>query len=131
MTLRRYKLYGAVGTTANAIDSTVFQRMGTVKQIIFGVTITSITANVLLRIQVSRGAISDFAGAAGGQSLITASLAQYFLSGNFVTSGLSQIEGNYIVECNDKINPGDILYLNSVAAGTQTSTVDIIIVVDE
>ena len=131
MATRRYRLYGSFSATANNIDSMVFQRKARVKQIIFGVTFDSITDNGALRVNVSRNAVADFQAGAGGTALPTNAIAQFIQYGNFVTSGLSQPNGNLIVDCNDDFQIGEYLFLNAIVGGTVTASVDIMVVTEE
>jgi len=129
--LRRYKLSGGSSSTGNALDSMQAPKSGTIKQVIFSVLLDSVTDNSWVKIQLSKVGLNDFAVAAGGGANFTQALAQYFFQSNFVTSGLSQIAGNWAVDCNDKINSGDPLYINQVLSGTATSVIEVVVVIDE
>ena len=128
MPLRRYKLYASGSATANAVDSFQFARPGVIKQISANLTFDSITDGASCKIQVSRGATSDFGIGTGA---ITQGLFQFSVYGNFVTSGLSQSNLNPIVETNDRVVVGDPLYVHAVIGGTVAYGCDILIVVDE
>lgn len=131
MSLRRYSMAAAITATGNASDTFVVQRAGTIKQICFHFTFDSITDGASLKAQISRAAVADFGTSANVGAPLTQALAKLFVFGNFVTSGLSQVQGNFIVECNDRITVGENLYINQIVAGTLACSLDVLLVVEE
>lgn len=128
MSLRRYRLFSTISASANAADTFTAQRSGTLKMVQFGVLFDSITDNAVLRVQVSKAAVSDFSATGGA---VSQSVAQFVQQGNFVTSGLAQPCGNLIVDCNDRIRTGEALYINAVASGTLSCNCDILLTIEE
>lgn len=129
MSLRRYRMGCATQTaTVAAVDTFTTQRPGTLKQIQFNVGFNSITDNAELRCQISRSAVDD-TGATGGA--VTQALGGFWQAGNFVTSGLSQPNGNLIIDCNDKITIGESFYLNLTIIGTVSVSMDVVLVIEE
>jgi len=128
MPTRRYRLTASTSSTSAAIDSFAVARPGTIRQISFHMHFNSITDGASVQMQVSKSAVADFSVGAG---TLTPALAEFYQYGNFVTSGLDQVAGNFVVDCNDKVNVGDVLYLNVVIAGTVAILTDVLLVVEE
>jgi len=129
MSLRRYRMSCSGQTaTVSAVDTFTTQRPGTLKQIQFYVGFNSITDNAELRVQLSRSAVDD-TGASGGA--VTQAIGGFWQAGNFVTSGLSQPDGNHVIDCNDKITIGESFYLNLTIIGTVTVNMDVVLVIEE
>ena len=128
MQLRRYKLTYTITATANGADTMSFQRPGRIRGINVNVLADSVTDNGVMRVQLSKSAVSDF-GSTGGA--ISQSLAECHFQSNFVTSGLSQPNFNFTVPCDDRVQVGESVYINAVVSGTVSCTVQFTIIMEE
>jgi len=131
MSLRRYRMGGAVTGTTNAVDSWTAPRKGTIVGAIIAATFTSITASSTLTIEISRSPTSDDGGQSSGGALFTQTLAVIAISNNFVTSGMSGPVVGKFFQLKDPVNLGDPVYVHAIEGGTVVSDVKIILIVDE
>jgi len=128
MQIRRYRLNANISASANVVDTFTAQRSGTLRAVIFNILFDNITDNGTAKIMLSRAAIQDFAATGGAQ---TQTVAAVFQQSNFVTSGLAQPVGNFVIACNDRVSTGEALYVNALIGGTVAINCDIILVMEE
>lgn len=129
--LRRYKLsdvVGALNATTSDFDDFTAQRKGRIKQIVFNTILDNITDNGRVTVQISRRSTHDY-GAAGGA--ITDCIAEQSLSANFVTSGLAHLNGTTVINCDDPLEIGNVVYAHAIIAGTVVVYSQITLVIEE
>lgn len=131
MPLRRYRMYATASSTTAALDSFTVPRKGKLKQIMLSARVDSVTDNAVVQIAVSRSATNDVNTAAAAGAPTTQSLLDDTLQGNFVTSGLAQIESLKQISFDDDVNIGDVLYIHANISGTATFAVNLILVIAE
>lgn len=135
MEIRRYKLGcsdGSLNATLSNLDAFQAVRRGRCRAVFFSTLLTSITAGCKVVLQVSKRATIDYVAsqsAYGG--LITEVLAEQVFSGNFVTSGLAQLQGGLYVPCNDPIIVGDSIYMHAYIAGTVVVNTTATVIIEE
>lgn len=131
MSIRRYRMGGAITGTTNAVDSFTAPRAGVLVGIIIAATFTSITASSAITLEVSRAPTSDNGGSSDGAALFTQTLAVVAISNNFVTSGMSGPVVSKFFQCKDKLNLGDPIYLHAIEVGTTVSDASVLLIVEE
>lgn len=113
--MRNIQLYATGTVTANAIAQVIIPTATRLKQVQVALVIDSVTDNANLAIELSKIPTSLIAVNGAVDPFVAIRVF-----GNFVTSGLSQTNGAWVIPLDVECRQGEIIYLHTFVAGTLT-----------
>jgi len=109
------KIYATGSATGNAVAQVIIPKAARIRQIVWAVSVDSVTDNGTLALEISKASATEIAVNQAQQCI-----AEVRATSNFVTSGLAHTGINVVTPVDIQTVQGQIIYLHAVVGGTLT-----------